>query len=214
MAFPKLGRGVHSTGCLVMAALACAAGLPGPAGNGARAQTVSPLVVKPPARCLGPRRPADLSIPAPRVVSTFPAEGAVVRPGLLVVRLTFNVAMSCDGVFLTRPPLDKPCSGQATQEFVLSYDRLTLWMICTVARNTRYGLRLNYDPAYDVNRAPLFDRLPPAVVSKATFRSLAGRPLERFELTFSTSAGPEITTQQEALAEDAQAPVQREAPAP
>lgn len=189
-----------------LAALAAALAGLGGAGEGrtqVSLQTSIPVpvqgvTVKPVAKCLGPRDRADRSIPPPVVESSYPAPGAVVRPGILVVRLTFNVAMSCNGIFLKRPPMDKPCDNPQRQVFMLSYDRKTLRMTCKVSPNRRYGFRLNTDPAYDQFR--------PDVVSNANFISLAGSPLQPFELTFTTSAGPELTSVEAAEAEDKDAP--------
>jgi hypothetical protein len=161
---------------------------------------LSSVTVKPKAVCMGPRHPPDKSIPKPEVVSTFPAQGAVVRPGYLVVRLTFNVAMSCDGVILARPPLNQPCDGSKLQRLVLSYDRRTIRMVCRVAEKTRYGLRLNYDPDFTA------ERLNAVTATRVSFMSLAGAPLDRFELSFSTSSGLPVADLKEAEAEEAKAP--------
>ena len=64
--------------------------------SAARRATLSELTVSPPRKCLEPRRPADPDIPPPKVVSTYPAKGAVVRPGVLVLRLTFDLPMGCE----------------------------------------------------------------------------------------------------------------------
>jgi hypothetical protein len=156
------------------------------------------LTIKPKAKCFPPRLTPDKSIPPPVVESIYPADGAVVRPGILVVRITFNVAMSCDGIFLKRPPMEKPCDNPQRQVFMLSYDRKTMRMICRVSPNKRYGFRLNTDPAYDHFR--------PDIVPKVNFISLAGSPLRPFELTFTTSSGPETTSVEAAEAEDKDAP--------
>jgi len=164
-----------------------------------RSQTsVQGLTVKPEAKCLGPRLKPDKSIPPPVVESIYPADGAVVRPGILIVRITFNVAMSCNGIFLKRPPMDRPCDNPQRQEFMLSYDRKTIRMKCKVSPNRRYGFRMNNDPAYE--------QFGPDIVPKVNFMSLAGSPLQPFELTFTTSSGPELTSVEAAEAEDEGAP--------
>ena len=155
---------------------------------------VSSLSVSPPARCLPPRRPPDATIPPPALVSSFPAPGAVVRPGLLVVRLTFSVAMSCDGIFQPVAGLPKPCGG-TLQKIVVSFDRLTIRMACIVAPSVHYGLRFNYPPTAGDDAA--------ASGASTWFASLAGQPADATLLTFSTLAGPEVTTLEEAEAEDA-----------
>jgi hypothetical protein len=177
-----------------------AAALWGLSGGAGQSQEISSVTVEQRAVCMAPRRPPDASIPAPRVVSTYPAQGAVVRPGFVVVRFTFNVAMSCDGIFLSLPaPVQQPCAGGLRQVVMYSYDRRTIQMVCRVAKSTRYGLRLNYDPNNDAAR------LNNVTAARVTFMSLAGAPLKRFELTFSTSSDPEVASQKDALAEEAAA---------
>jgi hypothetical protein len=156
------------------------------------------VTVKPLAKCFAPRPKPDKSIPPPVIESIYPTDGAVVRPGVLVVRITFNVAMSCDGIFLKRPPMDKPCDNPQRQVFMLSYDRKTIRMRCQVSPNRRYGFRLNNDPAHDQFRSD--------IVPKVNFISLAGSPLQPFELTFTTSSGPELTSVEAAETEDKDAP--------
>jgi hypothetical protein len=158
----------------------------------AKATAVSGVDVRPRPVCVGPRRPADKGVPPPAVVSTFPAEGAVVRPGLVVLRFTFNVAMSCDGLFQSLSALARPCGGSNPQHTVLSFDRTMIRMPCIVGRNMRYGLRMNPAPARGTGRE--------------RFSSLAGLPLEPFQLTFSTSSGPDVTDLETAEAEDKDAP--------
>jgi hypothetical protein len=65
----------------------------------------------------------------------------------------------------------------------LTQDRRTFRVAGYVGRNARYGLWLNHGPAPD-------------------FFGLSGQPLEPFELAFSTSAGPPVKTDAEALAQD------------
>jgi len=149
---------------------------------------VAGVNVKPRPVCMGPRRPPDLAVPAPEVVSTFPEEGAVVRPGLLILRFTFNVPMSCDGLFQKLEPLALPCTGGDVQWTTLTYDRTTIRMPCMVRPNTKYGLWMNYGR----------DR----GLQKSRFSSLAGQPLQSFKLTFSTSPGPEVKDVKTADAED------------
>ena len=45
----------------------------------------------------------------PRVVSTYPARGAVVRPGLVVMRVTFDQPMACSGRLAGLGPWVNPC---------------------------------------------------------------------------------------------------------
>ncbi len=163
-----------------------------------KAAPLAGLDVSPAKVCKGARHPPDPTIPPPRLVSTFPAEGAVVRPGLLILRLTFDMPMSCDGIFLASPMLEKPCWQEPRQDLVLTFDRRTIRMACIVAENTRYGLRMNYSPGADA--------LPREKGHPITFASLAGWPAKPFELTFSTSSEVAVTTLEDAVAEDADSP--------
>ena len=43
--------------------------------------------------------------PPPKVVSSFPAKGAVVRPGIVILRVTFDKPMACPGLLDTHAPL-------------------------------------------------------------------------------------------------------------
>lgn len=146
-------------------------------------KTVSELTVTAPIKCLGPDKSPERA-DRPRVVSSYPAKGATVRPGLLVVRLTFNLPMACDGTFTRAPPLHEPCPGSPRQ-MLLSYDRRTVRTVCIVEAATRYGLQISEDP------------------TGASFMGLSGLPSFPYRLDFSTSAEPAVTTVCAALAEDA-----------
>lgn len=146
-------------------------------------KAVSELTVTGKPRCLsagggGPR--AD----RPKVVDVFPARGAVVRPGLLMVRVTFDQPMTCEGRFDPVPSLPDPCPG-ATREMLLSYDRRTVRTVCVVEPGTKYGFSLGQDPT-----AP-------------TFIGLAGLPAAPATVSFSTADGPLVTDVCQAMAQDA-----------
>jgi hypothetical protein len=143
---------------------------------------VAELTVMPHAVCLDAKR--DVSIPAPKIVSTFPSRGAAVRPGVLVVRITFDRPMTCAGVLQADEPLLDPCSDRV-QKFVLSYDRKTVRTVCVAAPKSHFGLWLN-------RGAP----------GSQQFESLAGWRPSPYELTFSTTGEPLATTVREALEQD------------
>jgi hypothetical protein len=112
----------------------------------------------------------------PRVVATFPAEGSVVRPGLVVVRVTFDQPMACDASFAGASDLPNPCPGR-WREVTVSRDLRSFRTVCEVKANTRYRLVLR------------------------SFRNGHG-PAVPAEVTFSTSGAAPIATIQQALAED------------
>lgn len=146
-------------------------------------KALSELTVTAKAQCLSPDGGAGRA-ERPRVVNVFPARGAVVRPGLLVVRVTFDRPMACQGTFDAAPPLPNPCPG-ARRDMLLSYDRKTVRTVCQVEAARQYGFTLGQDP-----NAP-------------TFIGLDGLPAAPARITFSTSTEPEVTGVCEALAEDA-----------
>ena len=151
----------------------------------AAAQTgVDGLTVSPPVKCLPARSPADPGVPAPRVVSSFPANGATVRPGRLILRITFDLPMACGGTFLDGPPLSSPLPD-GNRVVALTPDRKTFRVAGYVRPNARYAVWLNHPPVRD-------------------FQGLSGQPLARFDLSFRTSDGPEVKTDAEALAEDSE----------
>ncbi|WP_372781084.1 hypothetical protein [Phenylobacterium sp.] len=180
----------------ISAALLCGAAnsaRAAPGQGGGQGPTVSELVVT------ASKEVAELTVTAklaclapdklggraerPKVVSSFPAKGSVVRPGLLVVRVTFNQPMACDGAFTAAPPLENPCPGAARQ-MLLSYDRRTVRTVCVVEPNVQYGMWISQDPAAQ------------------SFLGLAGLPSEAHRITFSTSAEPPATSVCEALVQD------------
>jgi hypothetical protein len=112
----------------------------------------------------------------PKVIATFPAEGAVVRPGVVVVRITFDQPMACDASFDGTSDLPNPCPGR-WREVTISLDRRSFRTVCEVKADTRYRLVLR------------------------SFRNTHGLTIPA-EVTFSTSGSAPIATIQQALAED------------
>jgi len=112
----------------------------------------------------------------PRVVATFPAKGAVVRPGVVVVRVTFDQPMACDASFDGVSDLPNPCPGR-WREVTLSQDRRSFRTVCEVKAGARYRMTLR------------------------SFRNSHGLAIPA-EVTFSTSGSAPIATVLEALAED------------
>jgi hypothetical protein len=141
---------------------------------------VEEFTVTPVAKCIQPK--ANPAAPWPKVLSTFPADGAVVRPGLLVLRVTFDVPMSCRGFFTTRPPFQAPCPD-VHQHWVVSFDRRTIRAICHVDAGGHYGVRMSDQP-------------------DSRFYSLQGKPLDIYEFSFNVSDGGLIQTVGESLDQD------------
>jgi hypothetical protein len=125
----------------------------------------------------------NLDLPRkPAVVSTFPSEGQMVRPGIVVMRVTFDRPVACAGGFSNNPPLPNPCPDRV-QRMVLSYDRRTVRTVCVVDPDTQYAVRLNRDPG-------------------DAFRTVDGATGEPFDLKFSTSLEAPITDVCSAIRED------------
>lgn len=148
-------------------------------------KTLSELVVPAPMACLKPDPAGGTPLTTPKVVSTFPKKGSTVRPGLMVLRVTFDQPMSCYGAFAEDNDWSFPCDS--VQNMVLSYDRRTVRTVCLTKPNTHYGLWM--------------DRRP----GSGDFLSLAGRAPKPYELAFSTSAEPPVTSVCQALAQDTEA---------
>jgi hypothetical protein len=170
-------------------ASAAAAAKPGP-NDGATvselivtaSRTVAELTVTAKIKCLAPDKLGQRT-ERPKVVSTFPAKGAVVRPGLLVIRVTFNQPMACEGALTGAPPLQNPCPS-ASQQMLLSYDRRTIRTVCIVEPSTQYGIWLSQDP------------------TARSFLGLGGLPSQPYRLSFSTSGEPAVTTVCDAMVQD------------
>jgi hypothetical protein len=128
-----------------------------------RAVPLDGVEVADPIRCLQPRTPTDNTVPAPKLVSTYPAKGQVVKPGYAVLRLTFDLPMACRGdVGASLAPAcavqkDDPGVAEREPEFAdkvkprkveiwhQSYDRRTLLILCKLQPDTRYALAINID---------------------------------------------------------------------
>ena len=95
------------------------------------------LTVTAQATCLDPK-PDSFAV-RPKIVSTFPANGAMVRPGVLVLRITFDQPMSCKGFFTGIPKLRNPCPLEH-QHWVLSFDRKTIRTVCRADGVGAYGV--------------------------------------------------------------------------
>jgi hypothetical protein len=141
-----------------------------------RATPLSGVTVTAP-KCPKARNPADAGVPPPQLVSSFPANRSVVRPGLLVVRLTFDRPMTCDGLLDGHLTFLDPCP-QPLSDPMISRDRRTFLTLCRVDGGKRYGLWLHL------------------------FRSLAGRPAKPSELVFDTERTSRIGSVEEAIAQD------------
>jgi hypothetical protein len=114
----------------------------------------------------------------------------VLRPGLVVVRVTFDKPMSCEGFFFSDPLFPTACPTRR-QDLLLSLDRLTIRTVCRLQPSSRYSLMMNQSPENGPDRG-----------AKNLFESLAGWPSPAYEFRFNTSNAAPARTIREALKED------------
>jgi hypothetical protein len=147
--------------------------------GGAAAATVQGLVVKPRPKCLAAERaPA----PEPKIVSIFPRNGQVVRPGLLVFRITFDRPMTCSGFLTALGKFANPCPPNR-QTFVETFDHKTVRTLCLTQPGQTYGVVVGGD-------------------CSQPFLSLDDQQARPLAVLFRTSDGPPVTSAPEALAEE------------
>jgi hypothetical protein len=120
--------------------------------------------------------------PSPRVVRVMPAPGSVVRPGPMVLSVTFDQPMSCKAN-TTASPFPIPCPG-AGDAVLVSPDRRTLTTVCVVEGGASYSM-------------PLVD-----------FVGDGGMKSERYDLSFTTSTAAPVKDARQALALEKAGPAQ------
>jgi hypothetical protein len=114
----------------------------------------------------------------PKLVSTYPARGATIRPGVMILRLTFDKPMTCQGLLGIDEAKANPCPAPL-EEPLYSRDRHTFLTVCRIDGNGSYGLKLT------------------------GFSSVTGQIAEPDELTFQTSDEEPVASIDDALARDA-----------
>ena len=155
-----------------------------------RPPTVEELTVVAQAKCLPPK--LRLRSDRPKIVSTYPRQDEVVRPGLLILRITFDQPMACSGFFVSGPGRKNPCSS-SEQHFLMSFDHKTVRVACFIEPDVRYTLHLNppVDPAEGTSYRPKFMSLDYQVLGTAhmTFTASAAAPIDT--IPDALSADPE-----------------------
>jgi hypothetical protein len=154
-----------------------------------RPPTVEELAVIARAECL-PAKPEKGST-SPRIVSTYPRQDQEIRPGLVILRVTFDKPMACSGFFAVLPSREKnPCSGAhqdfSRQNFLMSYDRKTIRVPCVVEAGKSYTLGLN-----EMNVSPVFNSLQQRLLApyRMNFRASSAAPIQT--IPDALSADPE-----------------------
>jgi hypothetical protein len=121
--------------------------------------------------------------PAPKVVRVMPAPGSVVRPGAMVLSVTFDQPMACKAN-LTASPFPLPCpDGEGA--VLISPDRRTLTTVCTVEAGAAYSMPL------------------------ADFTGDGGAKSERYDLAFTTSTAAPVKDPRQAMGLEKTGPVRR-----
>jgi hypothetical protein len=156
-----------------------------------RPPSVDELTVVARAECLPPI--PEKGSARPRVVSTYPRQNEEIRPGLAILRVTFDTPMACSGFFAMAPGMKNPCSS-VVQNFLMSYDHKTIRVPCVVRPGERYTLWLN---AAGTAPAPIV-----GPVAGPAFTSLQGQLLPSHHMTFAVSAAAPIETIPDALSAD------------
>ena len=145
-----------------------------------RPPTVEELAVVARAECL-PAKHEKGSTP-PEIVSTYPRRDREIRPGLVILRITFDKPMACSGFIEAPIGTTNPCSN--TQHFLMTFDHKTIRVPCVVQAGKSYDLWLN-----NLNFDPLFT-------------SLQWQRLAPYRMSFKVSSAAPIQTIPDALSAD------------
>ena len=121
--------------------------------------------------------PADRT---PRVVDSYPAQGGLVPPGAIRVRVSFDAPMSCFSEVTTNGGEHDFCQPEGTWELPA---RRSFVMQCRLDPSTDYLIRFRRQEGQG-------------------FVGLSGRPAEPYDLAFRTTGGPAVASMAEAVALD------------
>jgi hypothetical protein len=123
--------------------------------------------------------------PLPKVESTFPGEGAVIAPGVLVLRVTYDQPMAADSwSYAPEPGVKFPECGKAPRQLE---DQKSFLIICRLLPGESYGLWFNREGAHG---------------ESVNFTSPGRRPAAPHHLSFKTSTEAPVTTLAAALKRD------------
>jgi hypothetical protein len=126
---------------------------------------VSPVLILPP------------TLP-PKLVSTYPVEGATVAPGVLILKVAFDQQMSPSAWNYAPAPGAEPMDCVKTPR--LLPDQKTFVLLCRVLSNRTYGVTLN-------------------ALRPGGFANLGDNPAQTAVLTFKVAAGDPVTTVRRAM---------------
>lgn len=129
------------------------------------ANQVSPVLILPPTN-------------PPKMVSTYPAEGQTVAPGVLILKVAFDQQMSPAAWNYAPAPGVEPMDCVKTPR--LLGDQKTFVLLCRVLGDRAYGVTLNAQRA-------------------GGFANLGDNPAETAALTFKVGADAPVTTLRRAM---------------
>lgn len=160
-----------------------------------RSTSVSELTVIAP-KCPPAKEIPDPDAEPPRLLSSYPANGSTVRGGIVILRLTFDRPMTCEGLLNHIEQYENPCPAPLNSPMV-SRDRRTFLTVCTPHPRREASRRLAI-------RTPSLEEVdPPFSLRLENFTSLAGQPLRPYALNFYVDADSKpVQTMQEAMAQD------------
>ena len=139
--------------------------------------------------CLEPDSARYPAAQPPAVIDSYPHPGAVVAPGRLLVRISFDAPMSCYSEVTTEGGVADPCEPSGNWE---APGRRSWIMQCRLEPDTTYKMHFRK-------------------AGGPGFIGLSGRPATPFDLAFTTSHAPPTLTEEAAARSDVGAP--GEAPA-
>ena len=139
---------------------------------------------KPPADAPNAVSPVTIMPPTqkPKVVSTWPAAGQAIAPGVLVLKVTFDQQMTPRDFAYGLGTGAEALSCLKTPR--LLNDAKTFVLLCTTLPGKTYAVGLNSAPAG---------------VAPIRFSNLAENPAEPSQLTFTTTAGEPVTKLRDAI---------------
>ncbi len=121
------------------------------------------------------------------MLSSYPVKGAIVRPGILILRITFDKPMTCAGLLDARVGFHNPCPAPLISP-LFSRDRRTFLTVCIVSPHG-WGVEQITDNPYGLK----LDK----------FISLSGQPLKPSDVDFyiNPTSSP-VETIKEAITQD------------
>ena len=114
-------------------------------------------------------------------MSTYPAQGQIVRPGVLVLRVTFDLPMACWTQRSLQMMDTHPggvCITDHAQNWTLHRLRVDWTVVCRLEPKTHYSLQLK------------------------NFKGLSGRQADPYTLVFDTSDEAPVLTERESQLQD------------